>query len=179
MFQKTNKEALKSDDSAEIKKQQSAPDHKAESATAAVESGTLREAFGVLNESGDSAEDGAEAMGHVSEKSSEGKERRGDGSMTSSKGDSDDGATVQDIRNQIINSKPTKKQMLTDIKKHFKKEKKVLHKEMTKYAKKGNWHEYNGAMARLRQIRDMFSNLAHATYDALKNAWLKVVHGIV
>lgn len=151
--------------------------HKAETATAAVESGTLREAFGVLNESGDSSEDGVESMGHVSEKSSEGKESKGDAAGGASKGD--DVSTVQGIRQQIINSKPTKKQMLNDIHKHFKKEQKVLHKRMMKYASQGDWYEYTGTMARLRQIRDMLSNLVHATYDALKNAWLKVVHGIV
>ena len=173
MVQKSHKEALRADESVEVKKQQGTAEKAAESATAAVESGTLREAFGVLNESGESAEDGAEAMGNVSEKSREGSERKGDGISGGSKGDDDDDATVQDIRQQIINSKPTKKQMLTDIKKHFKKEKKVLRKEMKSYAKKGDWHEYNSSMSRLRQIKDMLSNLAHATYDALKNAWLK------
>ncbi|MDP4008087.1 MAG: hypothetical protein Q8P68_02745 [Candidatus Peregrinibacteria bacterium] len=153
-------------------------DKKSESAAAAAPSGTLREAFGVLNESGDSADDGAESMGNVSESSSEGKERKGDGIFSSgAKGDDDDDA--QKIIQRIIDSKPTKKQMLNDIHKHFKKEQKVLHKKMVKYAKQGDWYEYTGAMAKLRQIRDMFSNLAHATYDALKNAWLKVVHGIV
>lgn len=151
--------------------------HKAETATAAVESGTLREAFGVLNESSDSSEDGAESLGHVSEKSSEGKESKGD-SATTSKGD-DGSAAVASVRQQIINSKPTKKQMLNDIHKHFKKEQKMLHKKLIRCARREDWHEYTGAMARLRQIRDMLSNLVHATYDALKNVWLKVVHGIV
>lgn len=171
-----NKETPNSKESDEKEDRSAA--HKAEAATAAVESGTLREAFGVLNESGDSSEDGAESMGHVSEKSSEGKESKGDSVATKRKGD-DDSATVQGIRQQIINSKPTKKQMLNDIHKYFAKEQKVLHKRMMKYASQDDWHEYTSAMARLRQIRDMLSNLVHATYDALKNAWLKVVHGIV
>lgn len=171
-----NKETPHSKESDE--KADPAAAHKAETATAAVESGTLREAFGVLNESSDSSEDGAESMGHVSEKSSEGKERKGDASASAKKGDGDD-VTVQSVRQQIINSKPTKKQMLNDIHKHFKKEQKILHKKLIRCARREDWHEYTGAMARLRQIRDMLSNLVHATYDALKNAWLKVVHGIV
>lgn len=171
----THKESFRSKEADEHRKESA--DKQSESAAAAIESGTLREAFGVLNESGDSAENGAESMGNVSESSSEGKERKGDGATAGSKGDDD--VTVQDIRQKIINSKPTKKQMLNDIHKHFKKEQKILHKKMMKYADQGDWHEYTGAMARLRQIRDMISNLAHATYDALKNAWLKVVHEIV
>lgn len=150
---------------------------RAEGATAAVESGTLREAFGILNESGEAAEDGVEAMGNVSEQSSEGRERKSDSAQTSKK--RDDSAKAQSIRQQIINSKPTQRQMLNDIHKHFKKEQKVLHKKMMKCANAEDWHEYNGAMSRLRQIRDTLSNLVHATYDVLKNAWLKVVHGIV
>lgn len=174
-----NKEVLKADESAEVKKQQT-PDQKAESATAAVESGTLREAFGVLNESGESAEDGVEAMGHVSEKSSEGRERKGDGVAASSKGDDDDAQQkAEKMRQKLINSKPSKAKMLNDIRKHFKAEKRVLKKDLRKYSKTGDWHRYNGVIAKLRRIKETISNLAHATYDALKNAWLKVVHGIV
>ncbi|MBT6068567.1 hypothetical protein HOG48_02310 [Candidatus Peregrinibacteria bacterium] len=177
MVDKKNKEAFESKEapvegSPEVKKQ-------AESATAAVESGTLREAFNVLNEDGESAEDGAESMGHVSEKSSEGKERKGGAAAKGSKGDDEDEAKkAEELRKKLINSKPSKKKMLNDIRKHFKAEQKALRKDLKKYARKGDWHRYNGIVARFRQIRDMFSNFAHATYDALKNAWLNIVHNV-
>ena len=177
VFEQKNKESIGSNESDKKLKGSSSNDKRAESATAAVESGTLREAFGVLNESEESAENDVEAIGNISEKSGEGKERKSSGVAVSARGDDD--STSQSLRQQIINSKPSKKQMLNDIHRHFKKEQKVLHKKMMMYAGDGDWHQYTGAMARLRQIRDILSNLIHATYDAIKNAWLKVVHGIV
>ena len=171
------KETFQGRESVEVKKQQGTAEKAAESATAAVESGTLREAFGVLNESGESAEDGAEAMGHVSERSREGNENKGDAFGTSTKGDDVEKAEV--VRQTLIHSKPSKKKMLNDIRKHFQSEQKVLQKDLRKYQRTGDWHRYNGVVARLRAIKEVLSNAMHMTYDALKNAWLKVVHNIV
>ena len=140
------------------------------------EARNVREAFGTLDSS-ESGETGVETgVGKVSERSSEGKESRGAGDTRPAGRGSDDAVH---IRQQLLASKPPKTVMLLEIKRHFRKETHVLHKDLRKYERQGDWHRYNGVVARLRQIREIFEQLVHATYDAIKNVWLKVVHGIV
>lgn len=56
------------------------------------------------------------------------------------------------------------------------KEENKLMKQAKKYSRKGDFFNLNKVLAKIREIRFVLYDLAKATYEVLKNLWLKYVH---
>lgn len=119
----------------------------------------------------------------VSESVAENNERP---SEQSSGGNSDSTSStraqqVQQRRQQLINSKPTKSKMVSDIRKTVSSQLREL--EIKEAKAKRNAvkaaKELNEVVTQIRGLRRILRSLAHATYEQLKKVWLKIVHDIV
>ncbi len=51
-----------------------------------------------------------------------------------------------------------------------------IHALESKLSHPENYHEMNSIMAKIRQFRDILSELAHITFEKLKTLWLQFVH---
>lgn len=82
------------------------------------------------------------------------------------------------IKARLMNSMPTEQVMKREIKTMLDQDIHQLLKKAHLAEKKGNAFELNRLVAKIRAIKDILASIAHATYEMLKNLWLKVVHGI-
>ncbi|MBI2464177.1 hypothetical protein HYV57_04430 [Candidatus Peregrinibacteria bacterium] len=82
------------------------------------------------------------------------------------------------IKARLLNSMPTEQVMKREIKTMLDQDIHQLLKKARLAEKKGNAFELNKLVAKIREIKDILASIAHATYEMLKNLWLKVVHGI-
>lgn len=137
-----------------------------------------------LNKISESISADLEKLEVVSETVAENNERPSEQSSGGSTGDQSGQTQAQQMqarRQQLINSKPTKSKMVSDIRKTVSSELRRL--EIKEARAKRNAveaaKELNEVVAQIRGMRKILSGLAHATYDQLKKLWLKVVHGIV
>ncbi|PIQ77066.1 hypothetical protein COV82_06395 [Candidatus Peregrinibacteria bacterium CG11_big_fil_rev_8_21_14_0_20_46_8] len=88
--------------------------------------------------------------------------------------------TIEEIRARLLKALPPQKEMVRQIKRTLFKQEKELTKRMHKLQRRSHttaW-ELTNVVRRLRQIQEYFSILAHATYEVVKNLWLKIVHGV-
>lgn len=133
----------------------------------------------VKTESAEAAEtqEGVEfSEGKVSESASEDKSRASQaGGKRSYTADE-----IEAIRAKLLAALPSQEVMLKQIKRTLYSEEKTLVKKMKRARKKAHKHafELTIIVAQLRKIREYFSILAHATYEMVKNLWLKIVHGV-
>ncbi|MEK7524732.1 MAG: hypothetical protein AAB588_06945 [Patescibacteria group bacterium] len=84
------------------------------------------------------------------------------------------------IRAKLLAALPPQEVMIKEIRKKLYKEEKVLTKRMKKLQKKSHTQAFQLTIvvAQLRRVSEYFSILAHATYELVKNLWLKIVHGV-
>lgn len=126
------------------------------------------------------------ALGNVAEVQKSGpSENKGDGSGSNAKSNSKHrGMSASDYaawRQKLITSEPRDKDMVREIRKTLRKKLAKLEKEEVRLKRKGlkSINGYNDAVAKIRHINRLLSELAEAGYRALKALWLRVVHGIV
>lgn len=133
----------------------------------------------VKTESAETAEtqEGVEmAEGRVSESASEDKSRAAQtGGKRSYTADE-----IEAIRAKLLAALPSQDVMLKQIKRTLYSEEKTLMKKMKRARKQAHKRafELTIIVAQLRKIREYFSILVHATYEMVKNLWLKIVHGV-
>ncbi len=83
------------------------------------------------------------------------------------------------LRVKLIAAKPSENQMKSDITHKLNSEMKVLKSEANKLRKKpGSGFELSRLVMKMREIQEVFYKMAHSTYEALKQLWLRVVHDI-
>lgn len=87
---------------------------------------------------------------------------------------------IEAIRAKLLAALPPQAVMIRQIRKKLYKEERVLTKRMKKFQKKSHKHAYalTIIIAKLRKIREYLAMLAYATYEVIKNLWLKIVHGV-
>jgi hypothetical protein len=133
---------------------------------------TTREGFGAISEGLTGVERVIEvASEQVNEQGSTGKAQA---TVQASQKDED----MADIKLKLKESKPPKKNMIHEIEAVLKKEERVLNKQKRKYIKSQAYKALNQVFARLREIKRILKELADATYEYIKNMWLKLVHNI-
>ena len=127
-------------------------------------------------EATDSAEDGGEAMGNVSEEASENKSGPSQGGSTKSMTADE----IEQLRAKLLASAPPEEMMVKQIAKSLRKQEKELEHEYHKLASNPskNPSRYVEVVSNLRQISMYFESLLSATYEYVKHLWLKIVHGI-
>ena len=78
------------------------------------------------------------------------------------------------LRDRLLATAPQESAMRKEIKQELLKKKESLEKDVKKY--KHNYAMLSEALAQLRLVVKQLQDLAHASYEALKDIWLKVVH---
>lgn len=78
------------------------------------------------------------------------------------------------LRERLLAAAPQESAMRNEVKQVLLKKKEALEKDVKKY--KHNYAMLSDAMAQLRAVVRQLQELAHASYEALKEVWLKVVH---
>ncbi len=86
--------------------------------------------------------------------------------------------SASEIKAKLLQNLPSEKRMVKDIENTLSKEMKVLRKRANMAIKLGNAFEFTNIIAKIREMKNTIANLAHATYEMIRNIWLKIVHGI-
>jgi len=162
-------------------KEKSAEKSDSSSSVEQVDTGDSREGIGaVLSvESAESAE-GVEVMNGPAEKARRGPGEQGGSGMPAGKGDDgqqgDDGESA--FVKQLKASKPAKNMMVKQVRSELHKKIKVLMKDAQKHKSQGDFHAYSNSIAEIRENQSILARMAKLTYEALKNVWMKVMHGV-
>jgi len=125
----------------------------------------------------DGIEDGAEAMGEVSETISEDRKK--------SSGSAKAGSAAQDpmlIKEKLLQSHPNEKLMKKQIEREIKKEVKYLHKKamrMLSSPSEINYFEMSNLMKKIRELKGILLTLVKSSLESVKTLWLRYVHGIM
>jgi len=87
---------------------------------------------------------------------------------------------IEAIRAKLLAALPPQEVMVRQIKKKLFNDQKEIIKKIRRATKRADRQafELNIFVAQLRKIREYFSLLAHATFELVKNLWLKIVHGV-
>lgn len=87
---------------------------------------------------------------------------------------------IEAIRAKLLKALPPQEVMIRDIRKKLNFEEKNLTKKIKRLRKQAHTHafELTNLVMQLRNIREFFATLAHATYEIIKHLWLKIVHGV-
>lgn len=87
---------------------------------------------------------------------------------------------IEAIRAKLLANLPPQAVMMKQIRKKLMKDEKHLNKEFKQLKRMGHTAAFqlNRVVAQLRKIHEFFSLLAHATFDMVKQLWLKIVHGV-
>jgi len=110
--------------------------------------------------------------GEAGEKASEQKSDSAGGGV---QGDDDDDATK--ISSDLKEIKlPSRRVMKQQVRSALIKEETKLIRDANKYARRGDFFNLNEALAKVREIRFMLSELVKATLDSLKSLWMKYVY---
>ncbi|MEK9160268.1 MAG: hypothetical protein AAB383_06100 [Patescibacteria group bacterium] len=78
------------------------------------------------------------------------------------------------LRDRLLATAPQESAMRKEVKHELLKKKESLERDVKKY--KHNYALLSEAVAQLRLVVKQLQDLAHASYEALKEVWLKVVH---
>lgn len=78
------------------------------------------------------------------------------------------------LRDRLLATAPQESAMRNEVKHVLLKKKEALEQDVKKY--KHNYALLSDAMMQLRAVVKQLAALAHASYEALKETWLKVVH---
>lgn len=87
---------------------------------------------------------------------------------------------VEAIRAKLLQNLPSQEMMVHQIKQTLRGQEQSLNKQYKKLKRMGDKAAYqlNIVVAQLRKIREFFSMLANATFEIIKQLWLKIVHGV-
>lgn len=78
------------------------------------------------------------------------------------------------LRDRLLATAPKESEMRKEIKQELLKKKESLESDVKKY--KHNYALLSEAVSQLRAVVRQLNEIAHASYEALKDIWLKVVH---
>ncbi|MBI5754955.1 hypothetical protein HZA41_01920 [Candidatus Peregrinibacteria bacterium] len=82
------------------------------------------------------------------------------------------------IKAQLLAALPAERVMKQQIEGVLSHQIDHLMKSAKKAEKRDDYFELNRIVALIRSLKDTLADLAYATYEMLKNLWLKVVHGL-
>jgi hypothetical protein len=151
--------------------------HEAESED--VDLGVDIDTSGVL-EGVDGAEDGAEAMGNVSEaKENLGEHRQATGGKFQQFQQQMTDEEAEELKKKLLQSPPTSRMMVKEVRKKIHHEILELQKTAREAKSNGAYRDLTASVAKIRELRGILGKMFHATAEAIKNVWLKVVYGIV
>ena len=85
---------------------------------------------------------------------------------------------IEVLKKKLLATPPSKKIMIKEIHQHVAKEINLHEKQAKKYIKKGAFYELNQIINRIRELSAILEEILYATTEAIKNIWLKIVHGI-
>ncbi|KKU77917.1 hypothetical protein A3J23_01040 [Candidatus Peregrinibacteria bacterium RIFCSPLOWO2_02_FULL_48_14] len=80
------------------------------------------------------------------------------------------------LREQLLKAAPAEPAMRAEVKKVLVARKEKLESDVAKHKRKRNYRLLSMAIMELRLVVRQLEELARASYDALKEIWLKVVH---
>jgi len=133
-------------------------------------------------ESGDatSFEDSESGSERPSEFASESTSEDASGGGAGSAAKTQNDETIDEIRAKLLKALPPQREMVRQIKRTLLRQEKDLTKRMNSLQRRSHTtaFELTNVVAKLRQVQDFLSILAHATYEVIKNLWLKIVHGL-
>jgi hypothetical protein len=127
-------------------------------------------------EAGEGSEQAEFSEGKVSETAGEDKKKSSGGAFKAAQAADE----VEIIRARLLQNLPTKRVMVREIKRTLQRQEVVLEKQYKKLRRKGHKEAYrlNGVVAQMRHVREFFSKLADATFEIIKQLWLKIVHNV-
>lgn len=127
----------------------------------------------------DGAEDGAEAMGNVSEtKEGLGEQQKGTSGKFQQFSQKMTDEQAAALKAKLLTSPPSQKKMIQEIRAHIHKEIVQLQRQARHFQKTGSFHDLSATVAKIRELKGLLSRLWHAAAEFIKTVWLKVVHGI-
>jgi hypothetical protein len=114
----------------------------------------------------------------VSERVHEGKEIKGDAKRSTTRSSKGTEESIAAVKERLLERLPRERVMKREIKSTVDNEIQSLFKNAKKAERSGNIFLLNNIVAKIRELKNLLANLAYITYEALKNLWLKIVHGI-
>lgn len=117
------------------------------------------------------------AKDSASENKAQGQGKKGDDDTSNATKEKNALADISDrlaLRDRLLATAPQESDMRKEVKKELLKKKESLESDVKKY--KHNYAMLSEAMAQLRAVIRQLNEIAHASYEALKEVWLKVVH---
>lgn len=87
---------------------------------------------------------------------------------------------IEAIRTKLLQNLPSQEIMVKQIKRKLKVDERALTKQFKKIRKMGHKAAYqlNIVVAKLRKVREYLAILANATFEVIKQLWLKIVHDV-
>lgn len=87
---------------------------------------------------------------------------------------------IEVIRAKLLANLPPQEVMVKQIRRKLETREKQLRKDYKKFKKMGHKAAFQltKIVASIRKIQEYFLVLAHATFDVVKQLWLKIVHGV-
>lgn len=82
------------------------------------------------------------------------------------------------IKAKLLERLPAERVMKREIRGNLNGQINHLMKSAKKAEKRDDYFELNRIVALIRSLKDSLSDLMYATYEMIKNLWLKVMHGI-
>lgn len=137
-----------------------------------VQDGALDEETGLV-----SGEVSEIAKDSASENKAQGQGKKGDDDTSNATKEKKALADLSDrmaLRERLLATAPKESEMRKEIKQELLKKKESLESDVKKY--KHNYAMLSEAVAQLRAVIRQLNEIAHASYEALKEVWLKVVH---
>ncbi|MFA6024697.1 MAG: hypothetical protein WC777_05890 [Candidatus Gracilibacteria bacterium] len=80
------------------------------------------------------------------------------------------------LRERLLAAAPKESAMRSEVKQVLLQKKASLESDVKKYSRKQNYRLLSDAVAQLRLVVHQLQEIAEASYEALKEVWLKVVH---
>jgi len=89
--------------------------------------------------------------------------------------------TQQEIKERLLAHLPSEKRMKAEIESKISKEIRSLQSKVSKmiyFSINTDYFELNNILAKIHELTDVLASLAKATFEMIKNLWLRFVHGI-
>lgn len=80
------------------------------------------------------------------------------------------------LRERLLKNAPKPTEMRSQVKKILLREHSRLQSDLRKYSRKNDFHMMGLVFIKLRAVVREIAEVAHASYDLLKEIWLRVVH---
>ncbi|MBU1992890.1 MAG: hypothetical protein ABH856_00745 [Patescibacteria group bacterium] len=88
---------------------------------------------------------------------------------------------AKQLKAELLKNPPTEEKMRKEVDRAISKEVGQLEKQRNRILHNPanrNFYQLNIIVQKLRELKHILANLAQATYEMLKNLWLRFVHGI-